>query len=150
MGAYAPGMHHRNPDAASIAALLERAHTIAVVGLSADPGRPSHRVAHAMREYGYRIVPVNPELDRWDGERAHPTLAAAVAAQPAGSQIDIVDVFRRAEHVAAIVDDCLRLKLPALWLQLGVVEDDAAVRAKQAGMLVVMDRCILVERRALR
>ena len=143
-------MHHRNPDAASSAALLERAHTIAVIGLSADPARPSHRVTRAMRDYGYRIVPVNPALDRWEGERAHPTLEAAVAAQPAGSQIDIVDVFRRSEHVAAIVDDCLKLKLPALWLQLGVVDDDAAARAQQAGMTVVMDRCILVERRALR
>jgi len=142
-------MRHRNPDSGAIAALLERARTIAVVGLSSDHGRPSFGVARAMRAYGYRIVPVNPEMDRWEGEPAFPTLAAAVEAQPSGARIDIVDVFRRPEHVAAIVDDCLRLELAALWLQLGVVDHAAAARAQAAGMTVVMDRCILVERRSL-
>ncbi len=142
-------MRHRNPDSGAIAALLERARTIAVVGLSSDHDRPSFGVACAMREYGYGIVPVNPEMDRWEGEPAFPTLAAAVQAQPSGALIDIVDVFRRPEHVAAIVDDCLRLELPALWLQLGVVDHAAAARAQGAGMTVVMDRCILVERRSL-
>jgi predicted CoA-binding protein len=142
-------MRHRNPDAAAIAALLRGARTIAVVGLSNDPGRPSHGVARAMRAYGYRIVPVNPEIDAWQGEPAFPTLTAAVAAQPAGTPIDTVDVFRRPEHVAALVEECLRLHLPALWLQLGVIDEAAAARAQAAGMTVVMDRCILVERRAL-
>jgi len=142
-------MRHRNPDHAAIAALLASARTIAVVGLSTDPGRPSFGVARAMRAYGYRIVPVNPEIDRWEGQPAFPTLAAAVEAQRAGSPIDIVDVFRRSEHVAAIVDDCLRLRLPALWLQLDVIDEAAAARAAAAGMTVVMDRCILVERRSL-
>jgi len=142
-------MAHRNPDQAAIAALLASARTIAVVGLSTDPGRPSFGVARAMRAYGYRIVPVNPEIDRWEGEPAFPTLAAAVEVQRAGSPIDIVDVFRRSEHVAAIVDDCLRLRLPALWLQLNVIDEAAAARAAAAGMTVVMDRCILVERRSL-
>jgi predicted CoA-binding protein len=103
-----------------------------------------------MRAYGYRIVPVNPEIAGWQGEPSFPSLAEALSAQPAGSPIDIVDVFRRSEHVAAIVDDCLRLRLPALWLQFGVIDDDAAARAQAAGMTVVMDRCILVERRSLR
>ena len=143
-------MRHRNPDAASIAALLRSARTIAVVGLSNDPGRPSFGVARAMRGYGSRIVPVNPEIDEWEGERALPRLDDAVEAQPASSPIDIVDVFRRPEHVAGIVDDCLRLRLPALWLQLGVIDGRAASRAQASGMTVVMDRCILVERRALR
>lgn len=143
-------MGHRNPDAAAIAGLLRSARTIAVVGLSGDPGRPSFGVARAMRKYGYRIVPVNPGIAEWEGERAFPTLDDAVKAQPTGSPIDIVDVFRRPEHVAAVVDDCLRLGLPALWLQLDVIDDRAAARAQAAGMIVVMDRCILVERRALR
>jgi predicted CoA-binding protein len=142
-------MRHRNPDRAAIAALLGSARTIAVVGLSTSADRPSFRVARAMRGYGYRIVPVNPEIDGWEGEPSFPTLAAAAEAQPAGARIDIVDVFRRPEHVAAIVDDCLRLKLAALWLQLDVIDDAAAARAQAAGMTVVMDRCILVERRAL-
>jgi len=142
-------MGHRNPDHAAIAALFASARTIAVVGLSTDPGRPSFGVARAMCAYGYRIVPVNPEIDRWQDEPAFPTLAAAVEARRAGSPIDIVDVFRRPEHVAAIVDDCLRLRLPALWLQLGVIDAAAAARAAVAGMTVVMDRCILVERRSL-
>jgi uncharacterized protein len=147
--AYAFAMLHHNPDSASIAALLRRARTIAVVGLSADPGRPSHEVARAMRGYGYRIVPVNPALARWEGEPAFPILAAAVAAQERDNPIDIVDVFRRPEHVAAIVDDCMQLGLRALWLQLDVVDEAAAARARAAGITVVMDRCILVERRAL-
>jgi uncharacterized protein len=102
-----------------------------------------------MHDYGYRIVPVNPALASWEGERAFPTLAAAVEAPIRGAGIDIVDVFRRPEHVSAIADDCLRLKLPALWMQLDVIDDAAAARAQSAGMTVVMDRCILVERRAL-
>lgn len=102
-----------------------------------------------MFAYGYRIVPVNPEIVHWESQPAFPTLSAAVEAQPGGTPIDIVDVFRRPEHVAAIVDDCLRLRLPALWLQLDVVDHAAATRAQTAGMTVVMDRCILVEHRSL-
>jgi len=143
-------MGQRNPDPAAIAALLRSARTIAVVGLSGDPARPSFGVARAMRGFGYRIVPVNPEIAEWEGERAFATLDDAVEAQPTASPIDIVDVFRRPEHVAAIVDDCLRLRLTALWLQLDVINEHAAARAQAAGMTVVMDRCILVERRALR
>jgi predicted CoA-binding protein len=142
-------MRHRNPDAAAIAALLGNARTIAVVGLSGNPSRPSHGVARAMRAYGYRIVPVNPRLDAWQGETAFPTLTAAVAAQSPSMPIDIVDVFRRREHIAALVEECLQLHLPALWLQLGVIDEAAAAGAQAAGMTVVMDRCILVERRSL-
>jgi predicted CoA-binding protein len=142
-------MRFRNPDDAAIATLLRGSSTIAVLGLSADPDRPSFRVASAMRAYGYRIVPVNPRLESWAGERAYPTLDAAVSSLGPGVPIDIVDVFRRPEHVAAIVADCLRLGLPALWLQLDVIDEAAAMRAREAGMTVVMDHCILVERRAL-
>ncbi|HEX9773398.1 MAG TPA: CoA-binding protein [Steroidobacteraceae bacterium] len=100
-----------------------------------------HRRAGSLRR------PASPELPR--GERAYPTLDAAVSSLGPGVPIDIVDVFRRPEHVGAIVADCLRLGLPALWLQLDVIDEAAAVRAREAGMMVVMDRCILVERRAL-
>jgi len=99
-----------------------------------------------MRNYGYRIVPVSPSLASWQGISAVPNLDAAVASLAGGERIDIVNVFRQSHHVAAIVDDCLRLKLPALWLQLGVVDEAAALRAQSGGITVVMDKCIKVER----
>src|SRR5262245_33505169 len=133
-----------NPSSEAIRRLLESARTIAVVGLSGNPLRPSHEVASALLDYGYRIVPVNPGLATWQGLRAVPDLDHARQAAPAG--IDIVNVFRRSEHVAAIVDDCIRLGMPALWLQLGVVDEAAALRAQQAGITVVMNHCIKVER----
>ena len=139
----------QNPSTEQIAALLRRSRTIAVVGLSDDPLRPSFDVAAAMSHAGYRIVPVNPELSSWQGIGAAPSLDAAVAALPPGETLDIVDVFRRPEHVAGIVEDCLRLHLPALWLQVGVVDESAALKARDAGMVVVMDRCIKVEQRRL-
>jgi predicted CoA-binding protein len=120
-----------------------------VVGLSANPRRPSHEVARSLRQYGYRIIPVNPNLSEWEGERAIPDLNHLCDVLGPGERVDIVDVFRRPEHVAAIVDDCIRLKLPAIWLQLGVVDEAAARRAQAAGLTVVMDRCIKIERSAL-
>lgn len=142
-------MTFENPPPAVVRALLERARTIAVVGLSDDPARPSHGVARKMVGYGYRILPLNPTLTQWEGRPAYPDLDAAVASLDAGERIDIVNVFRRPLQVGKIVDDCLRLGLPALWLQLGVVNDEAARRAADAGMTVVMDRCIYVDRAAL-
>jgi predicted CoA-binding protein len=138
-----------NPPLEAIADLLRAARTIAVVGLSTDPSRPSHRVARAMQRYGYRVIPVNPRLDRWEGIASAGTLGAACQGLAPGERIDIVDVFRRPEHVAGIVDDCIRLGLPALWLQLGVVDERAACRARDAGIRVVMDRCIYVDRAQL-
>jgi predicted CoA-binding protein len=140
---------HENPSFETVAALLRRARTIAVVGLSDRPDRPSYRVARGMKRLGYRIIPVNPEIESWEGVDALPSLDAAVASLKPGEAIDIVDVFRRPEHVAAVVDDCLRLGLRALWLQLGVVDERAAARASAGGMTVVMDRCIYVDRTAL-
>jgi predicted CoA-binding protein len=136
-----------NPPREDIRALLERARTIAVVGLSDDPGRPSYGVTRAMRGFGYRIVPVNPALEQWEGLPAYADLDAAVQASP--EPIDIVNVFRRPAQVGKVVDQCLRLGLPALWLQVGVVNEEAAARAAAAGMTVVMDRCIMVDRRAM-
>lgn len=139
-------MRFENPSPAEIESLLRKARTIAVVGLSDRPHRTSHGVSAAMQRFGYRILPVNPLIREALGEPAFPTLAAAKASLPAGERIDIVDVFRRSEHVAGIVDECLALGLPAIWLQEGVVDAAAAGRASAAGMTVVMDRCLYKDR----
>ncbi len=125
-----------NPSTDEIRALLRRIKTIAVVGLSASPARPSHGVARALQGFGYRIIPVNPTVTEVLGEKAWPSLRALP------EPVDLVDVFRASSHVAGIVDDCIALKLPALWLQDGVIDEAAASRARMAGLTVVMDRCI--------
>jgi predicted CoA-binding protein len=125
-----------NPSDEDIRALLQRVKTIAVVGLSASPGRPSHGVARALQGFGYRIIPVNPTLTEVLGEKAWPSL------RELPEPVDLVDVFRQSSHVAGIVDDCIALKLPALWLQDSVIDAAAALRAQAAGLTVVMDRCI--------
>ena len=122
--------------------LLTRVRTIAVVGLSSDPLRPSFGVSRYMQGKGYRIIPVNPNEDAVLGERAYKSLTEIP------DKIDLVDVFRRPEFVPEIVDEAIRLKIPALWLQEGVVHEAAAKKARDAGMAVVMDRCILKEHRA--
>jgi predicted CoA-binding protein len=139
-------MTFQNLKHAEIAELLREARTIAVVGLSANPARPSYDVATALLEFGYRIIPVSPRLQSWENIPAVPTLDAAVATLAPGERIDIVNVFRQPQHVAGIVTDCLRLKLPALWLQLGVIDEIAAARAQDGGMTVVMDKCLKIER----
>jgi predicted CoA-binding protein len=139
-----------NPSADEIAQLLRSAHTIAIVGLSADRTRPSHGVARALQRFGYRIIPVNPSAESILGEPAVASLDQLGDALGVDERVDIVDVFRRPEYVGAIVDDCIRLKLPALWLQEGVVDQAAAERAVQAGIFTVMDRCLFKERSALR
>jgi predicted CoA-binding protein len=135
-----------NPTEAGIEALLLRIRSIAVLGLSADADRPSHHVAAALQKFGYRIIPVNPTAGQILGERAWPDLEAALRG---AGPVDLVDVFRRPEHVAAIVDDCIRLKVPALWLQEGVVDEAAAERARAAGIFTVMDRCLYKVRAAM-
>jgi len=139
-----------NPPTENIARLLRSARTIAVVGLSADATRPSHGVARALQRFGYRIIPVTPSAESILGEPAVPSLAQLPEVLSADERVDIVDVFRRPEHVAAIVDECIRLKLPALWLQEGVVDRAAAERAVAAGIFTVMDRCLFKDRAALR
>jgi hypothetical protein len=126
-----------HPDDTQLRALLSRIHTIAVVGLSPQPARPSYRVAQAMQRYGFRIVPVRPLVDSVLGEKAYATLADIPF------KVDLVNVFRAAEHVPAIVEQCLALHLPSIWIQEGIVHDDAAQHAQTSGMTVVMDRCIL-------
>src|SRR5262245_50413656 len=139
-------MPFANPPDDAIARLLNAARTIAVIGLADNPRRASYEVAAAMLDYGYRIVPVNPALAVWEGIRAVPDLDHVADTLEPQQRIDIVNVFRRSEHVAAIVADCIRLQVPALWLQLGVIDETAAERARDAGITVVMDRCIKVER----
>jgi hypothetical protein len=133
----------QSPSDEEIHALLKQVRTIAVVGLSASPYRPSHSVAKSLQGFGYRIIPVNPKLEQILGERAYPQLADVP------EPIDLVDVFRAPEHVSGIVDDCIALKLPALWLQDGVIDEASARRAQAAGMTVVMNRCIYRDYRRL-
>ena len=140
----------RNPSMADIRELLRASRTIAVLGISADPARPSFGVTKSMRDFGYRILPVNPALTAWEGIPAYPTLAAAVQALGPDGRIDIVNVFRRPALVGDVVDECLRLGLHALWLQQGVINEPAAEHAVAAGMTVVMDRCIYIDRASMR
>lgn len=130
---------HANDD---IGVLLKTAKTIAVVGLSDSPLRPSYGVSAYMQSQGYRIIPVNPAIRGALGEKAVAALADVK------EKIDIVDVFRRSEFVPEVVDEAIRLKVPAIWLQEGVIHEEAAEKARKAGILVVMDRCILKEHRA--
>jgi predicted CoA-binding protein len=125
-----------NPSHEEICARLRQLRTVAVVGLSPKAARPSYVVAQALQRFGCRIVPVRPAIDEVLGERAYPTLGDLPG------PVDLVDVFRAPEHVDEIVDACIARKVPALWLQEGVVNETAALRARAAGIWVVMDRCI--------
>jgi uncharacterized protein len=122
-----------------IAELLTRAKTIAVVGLSSNPLRPSHGVTAYMQSHGYRIIPVNPNIDECLGQKAYPSLLDVP------EKIDIVNIFRRPEFVEEVVDQAIQLKVPAIWMQEDVIHEKAAGKARQAGIFVVMDRCILKE-----
>jgi uncharacterized protein len=122
--------------------LLERSKTIAVVGLSDSPMRPSHGVSAYMQTHGYRIIPVNPEIRLSLGEKSYPSLADVP------ENIDIVNIFRRPEFVEEIVDQAIALQIPTIWMQEEVIHEKAAEKARQAGIFVVMDRCILKEHRA--
>lgn len=143
-------MPFANPPRQEIDSLLRAARVIAVVGLSDKPSRTSHAVSAAMQRFGYRILPVNPRIRDALGEPAFASLAGARDSLRPDQEIDIVDVFRRPEHVAGIVDECIALGLPALWLQEGVVDEAAAERASAAGLFVVMDRCIYKDRARIR
>ena len=125
----------------SITELLNTAKTIAVVGLTDSPMRPSYGVSHYMRSQGYRIIPVNPNISEWEGEKAYASLLDVP------EKIDIVNVFRRSEFVPEVVEEAIHIKAPAIWMQEGVVHPEAAEKARQAGIFVVMDLCILKEHR---
>lgn len=125
-----------NPDAQARCALLRTVRNITVVGLSPNPARPSNGVARAMRDFGFNIIPVHPAVPEVLGERAYSRLADVP------KPIDLVNVFRRAEFIDEIVDSCLDLGVKALWIQEGIVNEPAALRARAGGITVIMDRCI--------
>ncbi len=125
-----------NPDNGTICAMLREVRTIAVVGLSPKPSRRSHRIARALKGRGYRIIPVRPLVAEILGEKVFGAL------DEIGEKVDLVSVFRAADQLGPIVDDCVRLGLPRLWIQEGIVDEAAAERARMGGMRVVMDRCI--------
>jgi predicted CoA-binding protein len=122
--------------------LLTRAKTIAVVGLSNSPLRPSHGVSAYMQMQGYRIIPVNPEIHGALGERSYPSLLDVA------EKIDIVNIFRRPEFVEEVIDQAIQLNVPAVWMQETVINERAAEKARKAGIFVIMDRCILQEHKA--
>jgi uncharacterized protein len=121
---------------------LSHAKTIAVVGLSSSPLRPSHGVAAYLQSHGYHIIPINPQIKGALGEKAYASLLDVP------QKIDIVDIFRRPEFVDEIVDQAIQLKIPTVWMQEEVINERAAEKARQAGIFVVMDACILKEHRA--
>jgi len=127
------------PQSDPIAELLMRAKTIAVVGLSCNPLRPSRGVSAYMQTHGYRVIPVNPHIQECLGEKAYASLLDVP------EKLDIVNIFRRPEFVEEIVDQAIQLKVPAIWMQEDIMHERAAEKACKAGMFVVMDRCILKE-----
>ncbi len=122
-----------------ISNLLQNSKTIAVVGISDNPMRPSYGVSEYMQQHGYRIIPVNPQLREVLGEKCYATL------DEIPDKIDIVNIFRRPEFVPEIVEESIRLKIPAIWMQEDVVHEEAAAKARAAGIFLVMDKCILKE-----
>ncbi len=124
-----------------ITELLKRTKAIAVVGLSADPMRVSHGVSAYMQSHGYRIIPVNPQIESSLGEKAYASLPEVP------EKIDIVNIFRRPEFVEEVVEQAIQLKVPAIWMQEGVIHEVGAEKAREAGIFVVMDLCILKEHR---
>lgn len=137
-----------NPSTAVIAELLTACRTIAVVGLSPNPDRPSHEVAQHLQRHGYRIVPVNPAFagQRILNEDCHASLTEARDALAAsGVKIDMVDCFRRAEFIDALADEAIAIEARCLWMQMGIVNEKAAAKARAAGLVVVMNRCTKVD-----
>jgi len=134
--------HAQKQGREGIRQILADAHTIAVVGLSADPARDSHRVAAYLQREGYWIIPVNPAIPATLGEKAYASLREVPV------HVDIVNVFRRPEAIPGIIEDAVAVRAGAIWLQLGLVDHAAAGRARDAGIPVVMDKCIMVEHRA--
>ena len=127
----------------TIEEILRSSKTIAVVGLSPNPVRPSYDVARYLKEQGYRIIPVNPTVEEVLGERSYPNLSAIP------ERVDVVDIFRRSEEVPAIVEEAIKIKASVVWMQEGVIHEEAAARAQAAGLSVIMDRCMMVEHQRL-
>jgi hypothetical protein len=129
-------------DAATLRQILSRCRNIAVVGISAEWHRPSYFVGKYLLEHGYTMIPVNPRYGEVLGQRCYPTVTAAAAD---GKKVDLVDCFRRADEIGALVDQAIAVGARCLWMQLGVVNQEAAARARAAGLQVVMDRCVKIE-----
>lgn len=131
-------MAHTNPSQEAIRSILREAETIAVVGLSDNPERISFMVSEAMQKKGYRIIPVNPNVTRVLGEKSYPSL------KELPDRVDIVNVFRRSEHVMPIAEEAVQIGAKVLWLQQGIINEEAAKTASDAGLIVIMDLCIKV------
>ena len=129
-------MAHQNPTESELKELLERASTIAIVGASSQPAKPSHEIMQKLLAAGYRVIPVNPRETEVLGQRAHASLETIV------EKVDIVDVFRRAEDTPPIAEEAVKIGAKVLWLQSGISSEEAAEKAKAGGMTVVMDLCI--------
>jgi hypothetical protein len=124
--------------------ILNSSRTVAVVGLSSKPDRPSYKVASYLKEQGYRIIPVNPTEKEILGELCYPDLASV------SESIDVVDIFRRSADVPPFVEEAIKIGAKAVWMQEGVINEEAANRARKAGLMVVMDKCMRKEHRKLR
>lgn len=124
--------------------ILNSSRVVAVVGLSAKPDRPSFIVASYLKKQGYKIIPVNPQVGEVLGEISYPDLSSVP------EPVDVVDIFRRSEEVLAIVEEAINIGAKAVWMQEGVINEEAAARAREAGLLMVMDRCMLKEHQKLR
>jgi predicted CoA-binding protein len=133
----------KNATPDEIREILLSSRVIAVVGLSPNPARPSHGVAAYLQSHGFTIIPVNPSVSELLGEKSYPDLASIPRA------IDIVDIFRRSEALASVVDAAIAVRARAVWMQQGLVDNAAAARARAAGLSVVMNKCIMVEHRRL-
>jgi predicted CoA-binding protein len=132
-----------NPTDGKIGEILKRAKNIAVVGLSDKPDRDSHRVAAYLKTQGYKVLPVNPTIEEVLGEKSYPRL------EDIPEPIDVVDIFRAPEHVPSIVESAIAIGAKVVWMQLGVVNEEAAEKARDAGLTVVMDRCMMQEHKRL-
>ncbi len=136
-------MHRRDEVTATADRILDRARVVAMVGASPSPWRPSHGVLRTLLDHGYEVIPIRPGVDEVLGRRAYPDLASV----PEEVEIDVVDIFRRADRAGAHVDEAIARGVGAVWLQLGVIDHAAADRARAAGLDVVMDRCPAIELR---
>ena len=130
---------YQNPSDDRIKEILQKYKKVAVVGLSSDESRPSHGVARYLQSKGFRIFPVNPNENEILGEKAYPNLSVIP------EKVEIVDIFRRSEHVPPIVDEAIKIKAKVVWMQEGVINHPAALKASENGITVVMDKCMLKE-----
>jgi predicted CoA-binding protein len=136
-------MAFQNPPDATIKEVLSTPQTVAVIGCSPNPDRDSHRIAKLLKARGHRIIPVNPEHREILGEACYASL------RDIPEPVDMVDIFRRSEHVAPIIDEAIETGAKIVWMQLGVIDEQAATKAQGAGLTVIMDRCPAIEYRRL-